>query len=93
MYEQFTKEQLAEQADKARHIAIEFAAKIYEYIAGDISKDTLKNSVRDLLSEKTEQLLYHKIILKDYIDIYSAQPDLEANIDDTDIEEMVITNL
>ena len=91
MYEQFTKEQLAEQANKARQVAIDLAAKIYEYIAGDISKDQLQASVKYYLSESVETLLYHKIILKDYVDIHNI--DIEADIDDTDIEEMVINNV
>lgn len=91
MYEQFTKEQLAEQANKARHVAIDLAAKIYEYIAGDISKDQLKASVKELLSESVETLLYHKIILKDYLDIDKI--DDECNVDDSDIEEMVINDI
>lgn len=88
MYEQFTKEQLAEQANKARDVAISLAAKIYEFIAGDISKDQLQAAVKEYLSDNVETLLYHKIILKDYIDMH--QVDTETDIDDSDLEEMVI---
>lgn len=88
MYEQFTKEQLAEQADNARHIAVDFAAQIYRYIAGDISKDELHEFVKNTLSPNIEQQLYHKIIKKDFIDIYN---DMEASIDDSDIDELNIT--
>lgn len=67
MYDQYTKEQLAKQADNARYVAISLAATIYKYIAGDISKDELAQAVKDHFSSDIERSLYHKIIKKDHL--------------------------
>lgn len=67
MYEQFSKKDLAEQCNKARKVAILYAAKIYSYIAGDITKEELYMFVKNSLSPEIEKCLYHKLIQKDYL--------------------------
>lgn len=67
MYDYITKEQAITMANDARKIAMIFAAKIYEYIAGDISIEELQAIVPEYIKPEFEQILYHKIIKKDYL--------------------------
>lgn len=93
MYEQFSKEQLAEQVNKARRIAINFAAKIYEYESGDISKSDLVDTVKNYLSPEVEQMLYHKIIAKDYFDIDDISNDVSKESEIEEVNECLLDNL
>ena len=84
---------ILEQANIARRVAITLAENIYKYIGGVISIDDLKLIVDNLISKNETTRFYHQYILKDTYESTLSnmfQYDLSESVEEDDTDTIII---